>query len=182
MLSIDNSLNIPLFYKPLDSPIENDWGLLTYHEINNTAAFIPSSALERSHEDLVCIGTHSIPQSECIALVKNITSGLITVLLQPESNSIRISVGPSSNGFEITIMDETAASVPDFASAKPKRLAKIASKVPGVDSDTHENEEYADDQELELPPHKSWVKRNWMYIVPPLAILLLLLPEDQPTK
>lgn len=182
-LSTTGSSMIPLFYKPLDSPIESDWGVVTYHEINNTAEFTPCQTLNRSHDGLACIGTHSLPHSECVGLVKDITCGSITVLLQRNSDSIRVFVSSSTKGFEITIMEDNSAPVPKFATTKPRHKSNTSpQKVPGIAADTIEDDGYEDEKEAELPPQKSWVKRNWMYIVPPLAILLVLLPEDKPTK
>ncbi|XYA00280.1 hypothetical protein QA089_002816 [Meyerozyma guilliermondii] len=41
-----------------------------------------------------------------------------------------------------------------------------------------QQEEKEDGEEVE----KSWIQKNWMYIVPPLMILMMLLPADEEKK
>lgn len=110
-----------------------------------------------------CVGTGSLPNHECFSYVSHtkgdILAGLVVTLALDESIA-RLSIG--KDGVKV----KPAHSLPS-PNLKPATIEKKKEKV--VDEKGEEVEEDT----------RSWIQRNWIYVVPPLLIFMLVAPDGK---
>lgn len=75
------------------------------------------------------------------------------------------------SGISVAVVPLSEAPRPDLDAGIAKPAKKVVAEV-GPDGETVETAEVVED-------NRSWIQKNWMYIVPPLVLFLLLTPEDK---
>lgn len=82
-------------------------------------------------------------------------------------------------GFDAAVRAVAVAPTPNLAAVrekKPEPEKIVRKKI--VENENGEKVEITEEEIVE-PDTRSWIQRNWMYIVPPLIIFLILSPEDK---
>ncbi|KAG7663795.1 uncharacterized protein J8A68_002655 [[Candida] subhashii] len=150
-----------------------------------------------------CFGTNDLPNHECFSYtkgIKSLKSVQFHVFLDQASQIQHISVNYDSetndnDGPQVIIHPFELAPSPNLnpeslkgkqkkeSSAGQQRVEKVIQKKIIKVKDENGNEiEKEIEQEVEVEvDDRSWIQKNWMYIVPPL-ILFLMFSKDEPKK
>lgn len=130
-----------------------------------------------------CLGTDV---AECFSYseVKEGLSGEFVVYMDgPEVENLAFVAG--TNGLSLRVEHVAAAPVPNLQppqeEVKQNMVKQKVMKKKTVKTDDGETVEVEEEVEEEVVDNRSWVQRNWMYIVPPL-VLLLLIPDQEGEK
>ena len=160
-------LSVQIFAKPLSSkPIT--LGTLHYDENTTHASFFQNDlAIDDGH---YCIGTSDLPNLECFTYTKlsksTLGTKLLLVHLDADKNIAHLSMSTASvskNPIESSI--QVAISKVNY---DPKPIKKTKPEKTQTNPGATEEE-----------APKSWIQKNWMYVVPPLLIIFVLLGEDE---
>lgn len=160
-------LSVQIYAKPLSSkPIT--LGSLHYDKNTTHASFAQSDlAIDDGH---YCIGTTDLPNLECFTYTKLSESTFGTKLLLVHLNAnkniahLSMSTAPvSKNTSESSI--QVAVSKANY---DPKPIKNTKAEKAQTNPEATEEE-----------APRSWIQKNWMYVVPPLLIMFVLLGEDK---
>lgn len=162
-----------LFYRAIDSNVETSWGELVCE--GEEVAFDITRPVESDSDQSYCIGTHSLPHHECFGVVKDLNNLQITIIYGEETQDTRISVSPGHDGIQATSKQVAEAPVPAMRANRKIKVA--AGKTTSEIQDSVPDDEEAGSFDPGEINKTSWVKRNWMYLVPPLIILFIMLPD-----
>lgn len=151
---------IDIYARPLNSQ-----QLLEIGTIDEKGAFdkIPATITEP-----VCLGTKDLPNHECFAVVLDLDKYLFVVQLDQFDKVQGISVSLGDRKIQKPVK------VP------PPNLRPNTKKVQGQAQTQTQGQNKAQNEEKEV--EKSWIQKNWMYIVPPLLILFVVLGDDEKSK
>ncbi|CUM53175.1 unnamed protein product [Debaryomyces tyrocola] len=160
-------LSVQIYAKPLSSkPIT--LGSLHYDKNTTHASFTQNDlAIDDGN---YCIGTTDLPNLECFTYTKLSKSTLGTKLLLVHLNADK----------NIAHLSMSTASVSKNPSESPIQVA--VSKVnydPKPIKNTKPEKTQTNPEATEEESPKSWIQKNWMYVVPPLLIMFVLLGEDE---
>lgn len=131
------------------------------------AEFVPSEL--QVLPGYYCVGTKDLPGHQCFTytyLDRGIDLKTVQVAVE-NGNILRLSLVQRVNDEAVKVISPAAAPTPNMDPV-PLQLKK---KKQATEESQNEN----DEEEAE----KSWIQKNWMYIVPPLMILMMLLPEEE---
>lgn len=164
-------LTVHIYAKPLSSSESIGLGSLHYDKNTTHASFTQNDlTIDDGH---YCIGTTDLPNLECFTYTKLFKSTLLTKLLlvhlDADKNIARLSISSSALQSESNPADSSIQLSLSFVKYDPKPIKRLAQ--PKKPENQHEN--------IEKDSPTSWIQKNWMYVVPPLLIMFLLLGEDQ---
>ena len=189
LISVVSSKRINLFIKPIDQVTSDPIGF-----IENDAVYLMDVADLQLENQAYCIGTKDIHNNECFSYqsnAPNLTQAVFNLFLDGEGDILRISLSfddklakpqvkkrkqviaaqpnlnPDSLKKQREEQQKKAGDGPVVEKVKQKKLIKEIDDN-GVEV-TREIEE-----EVEVPvDDRSWIQKNWMYVVPPLLIFML---------
>lgn len=183
VVSVLADTTIELFASSVASGARIELGSISYDSSTNTTVSQIHSDLGRGD---YCIGTESLHGHECFTYLEVSEAGLNGqfVLFVDNLNDVSdISLVAGNSGLQAVVQKIAAGPQPNLnpSMAVPKKeplkviVKKIVENEKGEKIEVEEVEEVAEDT-------RSWVQKNWMYIVPPLLIVMMLIPEEKEKK
>ncbi|RCK65930.1 hypothetical protein Cantr_01682 [Candida viswanathii] len=184
---------IDLFIKPIDEPVTDSIGFIN----DNSVYFVDNTQLDPSKK--YCVGTKDLENHECFTFVDGVTSlnGTVLDAFIDENGEISRLALNFDDSSKTTIRDKLRrhklqpAAVPNMNAESIKKLRQQAQQAQGgggangkvntvkqkklikyIDDDGNEVEKEIE-EEVEVD-ERSWIQKNWMYIVPPLLLFLVL--------
>lgn len=130
-------------------------------------AFVPAATVLAPGR--YCVGTKDLPGHECFTythLEGGIGQKTVQVTVE-DGKVLQLALANGSPDTPVKIVTPAVAPTPNL---DPVPL-QVKKKKPKVVENT-------EDQQVT----KSWIQENWMYIVPPLVILMMLLPAEEEKK
>lgn len=124
-----------------------------------------------------CIGAKDIAGNECFHKTNDLSDKQFVVYIN--GNKIDyLTVKESKDTQKVIIKQTPKAPQPNLnPSTKPKKAPVEIKKVKTFKTDENGNKVEVV-QEIEEHP-KSWIQKNWTYIVPPLLILFVLMGDEK---
>lgn len=180
------SNHILIFARNLDSLSVAELGSLNYDLSTAKLEFT-----EDSYEITpgpYCIGTRDLASKECFAYVEvNDQLGGDFVLYVDDKNEMtELSFLRSQEvGLRLRLKKVVTNIVPNLEPFQGQQQVKqpVTQRVTRKRVVENENGEKVEVEEVieEVVPvdERSWIQKNWMYVVPPLLLLLVLSPEDK---
>lgn len=178
---------LDIYYRSITSNSKVNLGEIRYDPQTNTSSFTEKSALPK-HESL-CLGTDKLPNNECFIYLETKEqppTGNFVVLVDdsglPSDVSLELHKGEIWGAQTKPI---AKGPVPNFEPAnrevsqepvKKKTVKKITTTKVENGEEIQIEEEIIEEEEED---NRSWVQKNWLYIVIPLVILMFLSPEDE---
>ncbi|KAI5957273.1 hypothetical protein KGF54_000201 [Candida jiufengensis] len=187
LISLVSSKRINLFIKPINDDTSDPIGFIDNDSIH---------LMEIEPQQSICIGTKDIYNNECFSYQKNIQSFNNTVFnlyLDEDNDIFRISLS-----FDDKIQKPTVKKHKHIISPQPnlnpdsmkkqreqqseqqnggnaQKIEKIITKKKIIEKDSNGNEIIKEvDEEIEqVVDDRSFIQKNWMYIVPVLILLLV---------
>ncbi|KAI5963978.1 hypothetical protein CANMA_003575 [Candida margitis] len=187
LTSIASSKKINLFIRPVDQTTADPIGF-----IENDAVYLMDVSLQP--DQAYCIGTKDIHNNDCFSYqsnLSNLTHAVFSLFLDEDGDISRLSLSfddrldkpqvkkrkqviaaqpnlnPDSMKKQRDEQQKKAGNEPVVEKVKQKKLIKeIDANGVEVTREIEEEVEVAVDD-------RSWIQKNWMYIVPPLIIFML---------
>lgn len=173
--------DISIFANPLDGTSKINVGSIISTESNHFE-FNQVNSLPANID--YCIGTEDLANHECFGYFKaKSDNGKLKLLVKGDSNEgviYKILINPDINsGKDLIIVGEEKGPSPILNPVHSQK--QKPGKKSGVNSNAApEGGEAEDDVEEEEVDNRSFVQRNWMYIVPGLILLFMgLSPEEE---
>lgn len=176
---------ILLFSRNLDSLAVTQLGSLHYDPAAATSDFSAhdSHILPGSY----CIGTSDLPLKECFVYLETSgdLGGEFVVFVDDENQVSDISFLRGAGGFTLRVEKVVSNVKPNLTPFHKKEPVKepVTQKVTRkrvVENENGEKVEIEEEVEEVVPvDERSWIQRNWMYVVPPLLLFLVMAPEDK---
>lgn len=169
---------IQLYARSVSTGTTSDFGILDV----DTQTF----ELSFSDRGSFCIGTTAIDNHDCfeyIEVSEDTWSPLtVQVFLGPTNEILRLSL---IQGSSVVITKESESPSPNFNTTTQKtpekRKAVVKSKKTVVEVD-EDGKEVVKEVEVEEPvDERSWLQKNWIYVVIPLVLLMLLTDDKNKT-
>lgn len=160
-------LTVQIYAKSLSStPIP--LGSLNYDKNTTHASFTQNDLA--INDGYYCIGTTDLPNLECFTYTKLSKSTLGTKLVLVHLNADK----------DIAHLSMSTAPVSKNPSESPIQVtvSKVNYDPKPIKNKKPENAQANPEATKEDPP-KSWIQKNWMYVVPPLLIMFVLLGDDE---
>lgn len=136
-----------------------------------------------------CVGTKDLPGKECFAYLETDAdiAGEFVVYVDNKDQLAEVSFLRGKSGLTSSVKKVTANVVPNLNPSQGQQVKEpVIQKVTKKRVVENENgEEVEIEEEVEeavAVDERSWIQKNWMYIVPPLLLFLLLAPEDKPAE
>ncbi|CAH6718427.1 hypothetical protein CLIB1444_01S06480 [[Candida] jaroonii] len=124
-----------------------------------------------------CIGAKDIPGSECFYKTNDLSNKQFVVYID-NGKVDYLTIRESNDKHKVLVKETPKAPQPNLnPSNKPKKAPVEVKTVKTFKTDENGNKIEVT-QEIEEPP-KSWIQKNWTYIVPPLLILFVLMGDDK---
>lgn len=179
--------SIDVYGRDLFSHFELPLGTITYNEEDQAVAFNAKDLWLGS--DSLCLGTRDLPDHDCF-VYHELAGGQLTGKFQLFTNDAgvyRLSFSPSLHELTVEVIEVQNGPGPNLNPVmKDTRPATQAKPTPvlrkRVVKGDDGSETIVEEEVLEVveEDNRSWVQKNWMYIVPPLVLFLVLLPGDSP--
>ncbi|EGV66629.1 hypothetical protein PSN45_002761 [Yamadazyma tenuis] len=168
---------IRLYAKSLTTRESIDIGSISVDE-KSKAQFISS---EKSFgEGEFCVGTADVAHHECFAVASgpSIATGVFVVQLDQLKHIGSISLqNDASTSSRVAVKSAKVVPAPNLKpSTKPPKPQPEIRRVKQTTTDST-GATVEVEVEVEEEP-KSWIQKNWMYVVPPLLILFVVLGDD----
>lgn len=176
--------SLSIYARDIDNDVRTTIGAILFDEKTNIAAFNPVTV--GNIGKAVCLGTDDLPNHECFVyheLSKEELQGRFQIIVD-ESGIRRISFAPSAEELVVGVVEVTRAPAPNLlpvamelqAVPKPQTKQVMRKRVIVDDAGV---ESVVEEEVLEVveQDNRSWVQKNWMYIVPPLVLFLIFSPE-----
>lgn len=139
----------------------------------------------------VCLGTSDLPGHDCFSyheLANDKLQGSFQVIVD-ESGIQRISFTPAARDLAVDVVEVKRAPGPNLLpvamdlQVAPKTQSKMVTRKRVV-VDDEGVETIVEEEVLEVleDDKRSWVQKNWMYIVPPLILFLIFAPNEPPKE
>lgn len=139
----------------------------------------------------VCLGTDDLSGHDCFVyhqLAGEELQGSFQVFVD-ESGIQRISFAPSAEKLAVGVVEVSRAPGPNLLPVAmelqpaPKAQTKLVMRKRVV-IDDEGVETVVEEEVLEVveEDNRSWVQKNWMYIVPPLVLFLIFAPNEPPKE
>lgn len=156
-----------------------EFGRLSLGGASGTPQFLLTSAPENG---LFCLGTSDLPGRECFAYHE--VDGPLTgkFLVHVSSGEIKDVSFARGDGFSVEAVEPRTAPQPNLhPAAKPVVQAPATKKVVRkrvVENDDGDKVEIEEEVEENVEVDtRLWIQKNWMYVVPPLVIFMIMSPE-----
>lgn len=133
-----------------------------------------------------CLGSKDSVESDCFAYIE--TEGQLAgefIVFVDEDDVAGLSFIKGKAGLQLRVEKVSSGPVPNLEPLQGQQQAKapVTQKVTRkrvVENEDGEKVEIEEEIEEIVPvDERSWVQKNWMYIVLPLVLVLLLSPEDK---
>lgn len=180
--------SIDIYAQDVHSKSEVSLGAIHFDHQSKSASFSATGA------DVVgtslCLGTHDIPGQECF-VYQEAADGKLggSFQLFVDQNGIqRLSFSPSLEEFSAEIIEISHGAGPNMLplfqekTAQKPQTSTVVRKRVVTDEDGVESVVEEEVVEVIEEDNRSWVQKNWMYIVPPLVLFLLFAPVDEQKK
>lgn len=196
LTSVVSSKRINLFIKPIDQTTTDPIGF-----IENEAVYLMDVDLQP--DQAYCIGTKDIHNNECFSYqsnLPNLTQAVFNLFLDEDGDILRLSLSFDNKlgKPQVKRRKQVIAAQPNMNpdSIKKQREEQQQQKKAGSGGDgggsivekvkkkklikeidangVEVTREIEEEIEVEVPiDDRSWIQKNWMYIVPPLLIFML---------
>lgn len=157
---------VNIYARPIASSKVTTLGTIYYDKETSQASFTQKEVTIGSGE--YCIGTNDLPSLECFSYTKlaspTLLDKVLLVFLDADKNISHLSMSSASSV-------SRGLSGPSVEVSSVRHAPEPIKSKPTVPKD----EPKPDD---DVAP-KSWIQRNWMYVVPPLLIVFALLGEEE---
>lgn len=187
LLSAAAANKILFFAHNLDTLEEVQLGSLEYDQQASTSEFraenlpiVPGT---------YCVGTKDVPGKDCFAFLETDgdISGEFVVYVDKKDELAEVSFLRGKSGLSSSVKKVTANVVPNLNPSQGQQVKEpVTQKVTKkrvVENENGEEVEIEEEVEEAVPvDERSWIQKNWMYIVPPLLIFLVMAPEDKPAE
>lgn len=190
---------INLYIKPIDSTSKGD----SIGFINDDSVYLIDSTTLQP-DQFYCVGTKDLDNHECFTLINGVDSLNGTVIdAYMDENGVTISrlslnfdesynksklrkhkmstsPTPNLNPDSLKKQRQKQANKGGQGNNKQVEIIKQKKLVKYIDDEGKEVEkEIEEEVEVEVD-NRSWIQKNWMYIVPPLLLFLIVGGGDQP--
>lgn len=178
LIGVVHAASLEIYATNVVTGVRTDLGALSYSA--ESATFSPRTTLAAGD---YCLGT-DVAKCFSYSEVKEGLSGEFVVYMDgPEMEDLAFVAG--TNGLSLRVEHVAAAPLPTLQAPKPEvKQNTVKQKVVRKKMVKDENGDMVEVEEVveeEVEDNRSWVQRNWMYIVPPL-VLLLLIPDGEEKK
>ena len=194
---------INLYIKPIDSPSKGD----SIGFINDDSVYLIDSTTTLQPDQFYCVGTKDLDNHECFTLINGVESlnGTVIDAFMDENG---VTISRLSLNFDESYNNKsklrkhkfTTSPIPNLnpdslkkqrqkqgnkggqGNNKQVEIIKQKKLVKYIDDDGNEAEKEIEEEIVVEVDNRSWVQKNWMYIVPPLLLLLIVGGGDQPQQ
>lgn len=178
---------LDIFGKSITSGSTVSLGQIKYDTATNTTNYVITNELP-SH-DSICIGTKQLPNKECFTYLEtagDALKGKFVLYLNQERELQEIAYHVGGEKWESELVEPLLAPSPNLEpfirqrqkpKAEPVTQKVIRKKVVEVDGKKTEVEEVV--EEVVEEDNRLWIQKNWMWLVIPLALLLVMAPEEE---
>lgn len=160
-------LTVQIYANPLSSK-PTVLGSLHYDKNTTHVSFTQNDIV--IDDGLYCIGTKDLPSLECFTYTKLSKSTLGTKVLLVHLDSHK-------NIAHLSMSTSTSVSKKPSESSIQVAVSRVQYDPKPIKSKQPEKAQNSSETTEEAP--KSWIQKNWMYVVPPLLIMFVLLGEDE---
>lgn len=178
---------ILFFAHSLDTLEEIQLGSIDFDQESSSSAFLAEK--NQFVPGPYCIGTRDLPGKECLAYLETDggISGEFVVYIDSKNELAEVSFFRGKSGLSSTVRKVTANVVPNLNPSQGQQVNEpVIQKVTKkrvVENEAGEKVEIEEEVEEEVTvDDKSWIQKNWMYVVPPLLLFLVFAPEDKPAE
>ena len=178
---------VDVFSKSVNSASTVSLGQIKYDTATNNTEYVAISDLP-SHES-ICLGTRHIPNRECFTFLQTKESspkGRFVLFLNKDREIEDIAFHAGDEEWSTELVDVLLAPSPTlkpFVRQKQKQKAEpvkqkvIRKKTVEIDGKQTEIEEEVEEEVQE--DAKLWLQKNWMWVVIPLALFMVMAPEEE---
>lgn len=173
-----------LYYaRGLDSAQKVPVGTLSFAEGTLEAQF--ASADPALQPGLYCIGTDDLPGKSCFAYleVSGRLGGKFVAFVGPDGELVDVTFvqGPGELSGTAEVRNRAAQPQYDetFRQKEPVKTQKVTRRKV-VENEAGEKVEVEETvEEVVEVDNRSWIQKNWLYVVLPLVLFLVLAPDDK---
>lgn len=185
VVSAVSASKIVFFAQNLETQNNVQLGSLEYDQQSSTSAFSPEN--HPTEAGSYCIGTKDLPGKECFAYLE--TTGDITgqfvIYVDNKNELTEVSFLRGANVLDSRVERIKTNVVPNLNPSqgqpiKEPVVQKVSRKVVVQNEDGEDVEIVEEVEEVVPVDDRSWIQKNWMYIVLPLVLVLLVAPEEKP--
>lgn len=180
---------IDVFARSMTSNQKLVFGEITYDPASNSTLYNAKIESLPQHETL-CLGTKDLPQSECffyLETFENPPSGDFVVFVDDAGQLSHLTVEIHNQGkWGVQSRHVSKGPEPNLNPINRQQVQKEPVKQKIVTKRTTTKVENGETIEVEEEvteeveeDTRSWVQKNWMYIVIPLLIILVMSPEEE---
>ena len=177
---------INLYIKPIDSPSKGD----SIGFINDDSVYLIDSTTTLQPDQFYCVGTKDLDNHECFTFMdeNGVTISRLSLNFDESYNNksklrkhkFTTSPIPNLNPDSLKKQRQKQGNKGGQGNNKQVEIIKQKKLVKYIDDDGNEAEKEIEEEiEVEVD-NRSWVQKNWMYIVPPLLLFLIVGGGDQP--
>lgn len=174
---------LQIFIQNVESQAVSPLGTLDYDSSALKADF--SSEIGSITPGAYCIGTKDIPAKECFTYVEinDQLQGEFVVYVDADNSISELTFLPGLDGLSLRVQKVVANVLPNLKPffTQQKALQPATQKVTRkrvVEDENGEKVEVEEVEEVEVD-NRSWVQKNWMYIVPALLLVFIMSPEEK---
>lgn len=188
LVTITALSTIKIYGRNLGSDLETAIGEIKYDSETRTASFEPNSPTDLGTH--LCLGTHDLPNHKCFVYHEQSNGSLKGKfqLFLNEDYILRLSFSPSSEHLSVQVIEPVYGPAPNLkpvamettSAQQPLETKTVVRKRILKDENGVETEVEEEVTEVIGVDNRSWVQKNWMYIVPPLILFLIVAPNDGP--
>lgn len=146
---------------------------LGHYQTNEKKPFIINPQVDINDNEVYCVGIKGIEDKSC-SIVKDVTKHKYDIQLDSKGDFVGITIN-SGDWQHSQLKTPTKAPSPNL---HPNNIAKGKSATSSNEKIKPEGEENKESEE----DTRSWVQKNWTYIVPPLIILFVLFGDEENQK
>lgn len=184
LLSVALAEQLQITSRNVETGAKTEVGILDFDASTSDSTFHPSAALTAGS---YCIGTTNLPRKDCFTYLEVSDAGLggSFVLYVDEHNKVSdIAFFLAPSEIQTTVQKIGKGPVPNLSPSNAEKVVKpptqkvIRKKVVETeDGETVEIEEEV--EEIVTEDNRSWVQKNYIYIVPALLVAMVLLPDGE---
>lgn len=183
--AVERSLDI--YSKSVKSGSIVSLGQIKYDTITNTTKYLATNDLP-SH-DSICIGTKQLPSKECFTYLETTETtpkGKFALFLNGDRELTEIALYAGEEDWDSELIESSSAPLPNLKpfirqkqkpKAEPVKQKVIRKKTVEIDGKKTEIEEVI--EEVIEEDDRLWLQKNWMWIVVPLGLFLIMAPEEE---
>lgn len=181
---------INIYGRELGTESEVAIGQIRYDSETKAALFDPvtSNGLGRQ----LCLGTHELPNHKCFVYHEQANGSLQGKfqLFMDGNDIVRLSFSASTGDLSVEVIETTYGPAPNLqpvavestSAQQPLQTKTVVRKRIVKNENGEESEVEEQVTEVTEVDNRSWVQKNWMYIVPPLVLFLIVAPGDTPAE